>query len=395
MPPRKRAADEAVAGPRRSSRRTSTKSQYFDSSDDELKSKEVEETEPPPKRKRGRPPKKLVAKKEDSEEPYQDEEQEQEDEQDDEDSDDSDAPPKVTFIPLPKLLDSGDIEYEDEKLHPNTILFLKELKANNRRPWLKSHDPEYRRALKDWESFVMRTTETIADVDETIPELPVKDVTFRIYRDTRFTKDPTPYKPHFSAAWSRTGRKGSYACYYIHCEPGSALIGGGIWCPAWDKLLLLRQSVDRRPKAWRRVLNDPDFKRMFLPKVKKDPKEKAALRAFAAENKSGALTLAPSGYRRDHPDIELLRLKNFTVGKKIKDDLFTSENAQEQLKEVFRPLFGYVSFLNSIVMPDPNLDENADDGDDDEEEAEEEEEEEEAEAEEEEAEEVTSDSSPK
>ncbi|KAK7409001.1 hypothetical protein QQX98_008820 [Neonectria punicea] len=393
MPPRKRAADEAAAGPRRSSRRTSTKSQYFDGSDDELNSKEVEETEPPPKRKRGRPPKKLVAKKEDSEGPYQDQEPEQEDkEDDDEDSDDEDAPPKVTFIPLPKLLDPGGIEYEDEKLHPNTVLFLKELKANNRRPWLKSHDPEYRRALKDWESFVTRTTETVADVDETVPELPVKDVIFRIYRDTRFSKDPTPYKPHFSAAWSRTGRKGSYACYYIHCEPGSAFVGGGIWCPAWDKLLLLRQSVDRRPKAWRRVLNDPDFKRMFLPKVKKDAKEKAVLRAFAAENKEGALTLAPSGYRRDHPDIELLRLKNFTVGKKIKDDLFTSENAQEQLKEVLRPLFGYVSFLNSIVMPDPNLDEGADDDDDDEEE----EEEEDVEAEEEEeTEEVTSDSSPK
>ncbi|KPM36633.1 hypothetical protein AK830_g9931 [Neonectria ditissima] len=377
MPPRKRTADEAVAGPRRSSRRTSTKSQYFDNSDDELNDKEVEDTEPPPKRKRGRPPKKPVAKKEDSEEPYQDEEQKQEEDEDDEDSDDSDAPPKVTFIPLPKLLDPGGIEYEDPKLHPNTLSFLKELKANNRRPWLKLHDPEYRRALKDWESFVICATETVADVDETIPELPVKDVIFRIYRDVRFSKNPTPYKPHFSAAWSRTGRKGSYACYYIHCEPGSAFIGGGIWCPAWDKLLLLRQSVNRRPKGWRRVLNDPDFKRIFLPKLKQDAKEKAVLRAFAAENKEGALSLAPAGYSRDHPDIELLRLKNFTVKKKIKDDLFTSENAQEQFKDILRPLLGFVSFLNSIVMPDPNLDEDADDDDEDDEGEEEEAEDEE------------------
>ncbi|KAH7161363.1 hypothetical protein EDB81DRAFT_343428 [Dactylonectria macrodidyma] len=373
MPPRKRPADEAVATPRRSSRRTSTKSQYFDGSSDELNAKEVEGDDPLPKRKRGRPSKKEISKKEtpkkeDSEEPYQDEEETPE--HDDDDSDDSDAPPKVTFIPLPKLLDPGGIEYEDEKLHPNTLLFLKELKANNRRPWLKSHDAEYRRALKDWESFVMRTTETISEVDETIPELPAKDVIFRIYRDARFSKDPTPYKPHFSAAWSRTGRKGPYACYYIHCEPGSAFIGGGMWAPEWDKLLTLRASIDRRPRAWRRALSDPDFKQTFLPELKPDSKEKAVLRAFAEANKQGALKKAPSGYPRDHPDIELLRLKTFTVGKKIDDSIFTSEDAQEKIAQILRPLVGFVTFLNNIMMPDPNDDDDNGDEDDEEEDAE-------------------------
>ncbi|KAF7547703.1 hypothetical protein G7Z17_g7538 [Cylindrodendrum hubeiense] len=371
MPPRKRTADEAVAAPRRSSRRASTKSQYFEDSDDELNSKVVEEDEEEdlqPKRKRGRPSKKQTPKMEESEEPYQDKEEQPEDEDEDEDSDDSDAPPKVTFIPLPKLLDTGGIEYEDEKLHPNTVLFLKELKANNRRPWLKSHDLEYRRALKDWESFVMRTTETIIDMDETIPELPAKDVIFRIYRDTRFSKEPTPYKPHFSVAWSRTGRKGPYAFYYIQCEPGSAFIGGGIWGPSGDKLLALRASINRRPRAWYRVLNDPDFKRMFLPKLKAGASEKAAVSAFAAENKNGALKVAPSGFQRDHPDIELLRLKHFTATKKINDDIFTSEDAQEKIAEVFRPLVRFITFLNSILMPDPNEDEDDDDDDEEEEE---------------------------
>ena len=60
-----------------------------------------------------------------------------------------------------------------------------------------AHDGEYRRALKDWQSFVEATTLSIVDVDETIPELPVKDVIFRIYRDIRFSKDPTPYKVRY------------------------------------------------------------------------------------------------------------------------------------------------------------------------------------------------------
>jgi uncharacterized protein (DUF2461 family) len=56
------------------------------------------------------------------------------------------------------------------------------------------HDPEYRRSLKDWESFVETLTEKVIEVDDTIPELPLKDIIFRIYRDIRFSKDPTPYK---------------------------------------------------------------------------------------------------------------------------------------------------------------------------------------------------------
>ncbi|KAH6900762.1 hypothetical protein B0T10DRAFT_36799 [Thelonectria olida] len=369
MPPRKRTADEAVAGPRRSSRRTSTKSQYFDGSDDEDElAKGAEQVEPPPKRKRGRPPKKQVREKEESEESYQDQDEKQEELDDDvEDSDDSDAPPKVTFIPLPKLITPGGVEYEDTKVHQNSMEFLKLLKANNNRPWLKSHDLEYRTALKDWESFVLSATDTVIGIDETVPELPVKDVLFRIYRDTRFSKDPTPYKPHFSAAWSRTGRKGPYACYYIHCEPGACFVGGGIWHPEWAKLLLLRNSVNQRPKGWNRVLNDADFRKTFLPKLKANAKYEAVKTAFTAENKEGALTKAPSGFRQDHPDIKLLRLKNFTVRRKVPDSLFTSDDAQEQIAEILRPMFQFVSFLNSIVMPDPMHDDQDDDDDDDEE----------------------------
>ncbi len=56
---------------------------------------------------------------------------------------DEDAPPKVTFIPLPKLRDTGGIEYADDRLHPNTMAFLKDLKANNKRSWLKRTSPPF------------------------------------------------------------------------------------------------------------------------------------------------------------------------------------------------------------------------------------------------------------
>lgn len=131
---------------------------------------------------------------------------------DDEEDDDSDARPKVVFIPHAKIRDDGGVPYTDDLVHPNTLEFLKDLKANNVRSWLKctppphypnpspltppppANDGEFRRALKDWESYATALTDTIIDLDPTIPELPFKDINFRIYRDIRFTNDPTPYK---------------------------------------------------------------------------------------------------------------------------------------------------------------------------------------------------------
>ncbi|KAG5770279.1 hypothetical protein H9Q72_002759 [Fusarium xylarioides] len=364
MPPRKRAAEE-ITSSRRSSRRVSTtnKSQYFEGSED------TEESDPPPPKKRGRPPKKQP-KKEESEEPYEDElaqePEEEEDDDDEDDEDDEDAPPKVTIIPLEKLRDTEGVEYEDFKLHKNTMLFLRDLKAHNQRPWLKSHDGEYRRASKDWNSFVECASETVIAADETIPELPIKDVIFRIHRDIRFSKDPTPYKPHFSAAWSRTGRKGPYACYYIHCEPKRSFIGGGLWCPSGDQMQKLRASIDERPNRWRRALNDEAFKRTFLPKVANKSDPNAALLAFAEKNKENALKTKPKGFTAEHRDIALLKLRNFTVGTQIDDNIFYQDDAQEKISEIIRPMVGYVSFLNSIVMPDPGQDDDNSDEDEDE-----------------------------
>ena len=152
-------------------------------------------------------------------------------------------------------------------------------------------------------------TEKIVELDETIPELPVKDVIFRIYRDVRFSKDPTPYKvsgpsvllthlsgsdvrqPHYSAAWSRTGRKGPYACYYIHCEPGNVFVGGGLWHPEAGHIQKLRASIDERPRRWRRVLMDEAFRRTFLPKAKNT--EESVIKTFTEENKGNALKTKP------------------------------------------------------------------------------------------------------
>ncbi|TWU73086.1 hypothetical protein ED733_004123 [Metarhizium rileyi] len=381
MPSRKRSGPDPSATRRRSGRLSTSaqKSSYFENSGVGLDDENV----PVRKQRRligkGKSPANHVEEDQYVEETQSehDEEEDAEDEGEDDDDNDDDASRKVEIIPLEKMRDTGGVEYEDQKIHKNTLLFLKDLKANNKRTWLKSHDDEYRRALKDWQSFVETITQKIIEVDETIPELPVKDVIFRIYRDVRFSKIKTPYKPHFSAAWSRTGRKGPYACYYIHCEPGLSFIGGGLWHPEAAFITKLRHNIDRHPDRWRRTFDEPLLKKVFFPNVKTNAGPEAVIKAFVRRNQENALKKRPMGYEVTHRDIELLKLRNYTIGTKVDADMFTENNAQDKIQEIMRGLYGFISFLNSIIMPDPAT-EGDESSDDDEEEEEEEEEADEA-----------------
>lgn len=156
------------------------------------------------------------------------------------------------------------------------------------------------------------TASVFTRADETIPEdLPASDLVFRIYRDVRFSKDQTPYKAHFSAAWSRTGRKGPYAGYYVHLEPGGkCFVGGGLWHPERDALQRLRLSIDQHPERWRSLLLRDEIVRVFYPGPAEAARKKeasksrkqssdtqlvleAARKAFADMNKEDALKKCP------------------------------------------------------------------------------------------------------
>ncbi|KAG5975880.1 hypothetical protein E4U58_006872 [Claviceps cyperi] len=370
MPVRKTSAPEKQSTIRRRSGRLSTSAQKSSYFEDPHYS---DESEPAAKKRRKATSNRETKYENESEDRYEEsaDEAHNDDEQNDyndgkqeeeeEEDDDDDAPRKVVILPLEKLRDTGGVDYADHKVHRNTLLFLKDLKANNRRAWLKSHDGEYRRALEDWQNFVEIATQTVIDVDETVPELPFKDVFFRIYRDIRFSKIKTPYKPHFSAAWSRTGRKGPYACYYIHCEPGASFIGGGLWQPPASSIAKLRCSIDRNPDRWRRTLNEAFFKKTFFPKIKASAGPDAVVKAFAERNKENALKKRPMGYEITHRDIELLKLRNYTIGTKIDADFFTKDDVQERLADLVRGLCGFVTFLNGIVLPDPGMGDEDDD----------------------------------
>ena len=181
------------------------------------------------------------------------------------------------------------------------------------------------------------------EVDDTIPDLPSKDIIFRIYRDVRFSNDPTPYKTHFAAAWSRTGRKGNYAHYYMHIAPGDCFVGGGIWMPEKDRLAVLRVEMDRQSARLKSCLMDDGIRKEFLQGSPKD--EKKVVRAFEERNKENALKRCPMGYEENNPNIGLLRLRNFTLGKKLKDNELVGSGGIDRLVHLLGTLTPFVSLF--------------------------------------------------
>ncbi|KNG50287.1 hypothetical protein TW65_03207 [Stemphylium lycopersici] len=255
-------------------------------------------------------------------------------------------------IKKPKARDAGDTPYLDHTIHPNTMLFLKELAANNDRKWLKLHDPDFRVAFQDFTTFAERVSEKIIEADETIPELPVKDVTY------------------FSAAWSRTGRKGPYAHYYVQVQPnGGSFVGGGFWQPDAAALTKLRRDIDRKPHRIKAVLRHPRTREAFLGGVEDD--DKKAVKAFTSlsMNQSNALKRNPKGYDHDHKDIELLRLRNFTVGRKVHDNEVVGTGGLERVAELVLAMVPFITYLNGVVMPDEDSSGSSDGDEEDEDDA--------------------------
>ncbi|KAH9875014.1 hypothetical protein J1614_004502 [Plenodomus biglobosus] len=258
------------------------------------------------------------------------------------------APGTQIIIKKPKARDAGDTPYADNTIHPNTLLFLKDLAANNDRQWLKLHDPDFRAAFRDFSTFIEKVSEKIIEADETIPELPVKDVA-----NVRFSKDQTPYKTHFSAAWSRTGRKGPYAHYYVQIQPhGESFVGGGLWQPEAASLSKLRRDIDRKPHKIKHVLRDEGIRKAFLRGVQDD--DKKAVKAFTSSpgNQSNALKRNPKDYAHDHKDIELLRLRSFTMGTKLLDHEILGPEGLDRIAKLILSLVPFISYLNSVCMPD-------------------------------------------
>ena len=215
----------------------------------------------------------------------------------------------------------------------NILNFLSELKENNNREWFAQNKHRYEETKSDFEQISNSIIFEISKFDKEIEQVSAKDCVFRIYRDTRFSHDKTPYKTHYGVFIAAGGgRKSVRGGYYIHLEPNNSFVAVGVWCPPPAILKALRQSVYDNIDELKEITNQHAFSKYFQD--------------FYQEDK---LKTAPKGFPKDFPEIELLKLKHYMVEYKLQEDLLFDKDFPVNLTEILKAAYPLNVFLNYTV----------------------------------------------
>ena len=187
-------------------------------------------------------------------------------------------------------------------LSKETLQFLDDLKVNNNRDWFVENKKRYEAFKKDYQQLVADLLDAMKPLDPSLEMLEVKNCTFRINRDIRFSKDKTLYKSHLGI-WLSSGAKGlNRSGYYIHLEKGASFIAGGLYCPESEDLKKMRKEIAYFHDDLEAILEEKYFKKEF---------------GDFDRNEKDTLKNPPRGYDKEHPAIELLKLKSFESSQKI------------------------------------------------------------------------------
>lgn len=123
------------------------------------------------------------------------------------------------------------------------LSFLEELKVNNNREWFEANRSRYKNISAQFNDFTELLINGIALFDSSITGVTVKDSTYRIYRDVRFSPNKEPYKTHMGAYICRGGKKSGFAGYYFHLEPKNSILAVGLHCPEPKIIRSIRQEI--------------------------------------------------------------------------------------------------------------------------------------------------------
>lgn len=183
-----------------------------------------------------------------------------------------------------------------------SLQFLEDLKANNNREWFQENKKRYDAFKKDYHQLVTSFLDAMKPLDPALEMLEVKKCTFRINRDIRFSKDKSPYKSHLGI-WLSSGSKGyNRSGYYVHLEKGASFVAGGFYAPEADDLKKVRKEIAFFHEDLEEILNEKQFKKVF---------------GGFDRNEKSTLKNPPRGYDKEHPAIELLKLKSFEALQRI------------------------------------------------------------------------------
>lgn len=223
---------------------------------------------------------------------------------------------------------------------PAVFQFLRDLEANNEKPWWETNKPRYVELIQEPAlDFIVDFGERL----ETISPHLVASTNLnggslmRPYRDVRFSKDKTPYKTNVGIQFRHERGKDVHAPgFYIHLEPGQNFAGAGLWHPETKVARQIRQAINDAPKDWANVAHTPGFTDTWS----------------LADHDDDRLKRVPKEFDEDHPYPDDLRLKSFTAGSRLTQKFVTSSSFADDALKLFKTAAPYTRFLcDAIGVP--------------------------------------------
>jgi len=210
-----------------------------------------------------------------------------------------------------------------------TLTFLRALKRNNRREWFQPRRDQYETQVR---APMLAIVERLArDLRTVAPEIVVdpKKAMYRIYRDTRFSENKTPYKTHAAAVFPWRGLpKHEGAGLYFHISPDEVWIGGGMYAPQTPQLHAVREHIAANARRLRAIVESPGFRR--------------EVGGLDGER----LQRVPRGFAKDHPAAEFLKYRQFLAGRELPPAFACNPRFYATLLGVFRQVAPLARFLN-------------------------------------------------
>ena len=217
------------------------------------------------------------------------------------------------------------------------IDFLRDHSCNNNKVWFTANKKRYQEIQARWYDFCGELIQAVGQYDQDIARLTIKDCTYRIYRDTRFSADKSPYKTHFGVFLSKGGKKSMHAGYYFHVGTGSGedyphchMIASGNYCYEPRVVKMLREDISF---GWE------EFKEDVLDVA--DPSFRVDM--------DGALKRVPKEYPADAPYADFMRLKSFSLVTYLDDDFILQPNLVSRVAELFKTVKPFNDYINRAV----------------------------------------------
>ncbi len=214
------------------------------------------------------------------------------------------------------------------------IGFLAQLSRNNNRDWFNENKPRYEELVLDSAlRFIESMQDPLHDIAPHFTAVPkrVGGSLMRIYRDTRFSKDKTPYKTNVGIQFRHEQARDVHSPgYYVHIDPEQVFIGVGMWRPESESLAQIRRRIADKTNEWRKASRDRSFRRHF-------------------ELGGETLSRPPRGFDKDHPMIDDLKRKDFIAVKNLDLEDVTSPGFQRKIATAFRAATPFMQFLCKAV----------------------------------------------